>query len=440
MNTYQETYQQKLVPPETAIAPIEDRSNLIISMSASMPPALMAAIGQKAAGGGYNGLNLYYMHSSPAAAESLIRADLMDVIHPHPLFMSVFDRMLARQGREQDKDWVDYIPCMFHQAGRLLTENISPDAFIVTVSPMDKAGYFSLGTNADYGATVVRHAKKVIVEVNANMPRTFGECLVHVDDVDFIIENDAPLMEGILGPPEDIDIAIAKQVAVEIPDGATLQMGIGAIPSVVLAELANHSDLGLHTELFSTPMIPLIKSGVINGRAKTVMPLKHVFTLAIGDRDTYDFMDDNPSIVGYPADWVNNPAVIRKNDRMISVNAAIEVDLTGQINASAIGGQPYSGTGGQLDFVRGAYSSKGGKSFIAMRSTTKNTKATKIVPTIQGGTVTDTRMDTHYVVTEHGMVNLKGRSLSERADLLIGIAHPDFRDELREAAQQMHLI
>ncbi len=440
MNTYQETYQQKLVSPEAAIAPIEDRSNLIISMSASMPPALMAAIGEKAAGGGYNSLNLYYMHSSPAAAESLIRADLMDIIHPHPLFMSVFDRMLAHQGREQDKDWVDYIPCMFHQAGRLLTENISPDAFILTVSPMDKAGYFSLGTNADYGATVVRHAKKVMVEVNVNMPRTFGECLVHVDDVDFIVENDVPLMEGILGPPEDIDIAIAKQVAVEIPDGATLQMGIGAIPSVVLAELANHNDLGLHTELFSTPMIPLIKDGVINGRAKSVMPLKHVFTLAIGDRDTYDFMDDNPSIVGYPADWVNNPAVIRKNDRMISVNAAIEVDLTGQINASAIGGQPYSGTGGQLDFVRGAYSSKGGKSFVAMRSTTKNTKTSKIVPTIQGGTVTDTRMDVHYVVTEHGKVNLKGRSLSERADLLIGIAHPDFRDELREAAQQMHLI
>ncbi len=440
MNSYQETYQQKLVTPDEAVAPIEDRSNLIISMSASMPPALMDAVGRKAKNGGYNNLNLYYMHASPAAAQSLIRADLMDVIHPHPLFMSVFDRMLAKEGRDQGKDWVDFIPCMFHQAGRLLTENISPDAFIVTVSPMDKAGYFSLGTNADYGATVVRHAKNVIVEVNTHMPRTFGECLVHVNDVDFIVENDVPLMEGVLGPPEDIDIVIAKQVAAEIPDAATLQMGIGAVPSIVLGELANHNDLGLHTELFSTPMIPLIKSGVINGRAKTVMPMKHVFTLAIGDRNTYEFMDDNPSIVGYPADWVNSPAVIRKNDRMISVNAALEVDLTGQINASAMGGLPFSGTGGQLDFVRGAYSSKGGKSFIAMRSATKHGKISKIVPTIQGGTITDTRMDTHYVVTEQGMVNLKGRSLSERAEMLIGIAHPDFRDELRAAANRMHLL
>jgi itaconate CoA-transferase len=440
MNAYTKSYQRKLVTPEDAIAPIEDGSNLIISMSASMPPALMEALGQKARAGGFTNLHLYYMHSTAAAAQSLIRADLMDVIHPHPLFMSAFDRMLAREGREQGKNWVDYVPCMFHEAGRLLTENIQPDSFIVTVSPMDNAGCFSLGTNADYGATVVRHAKKVIVEVNANMPRTFGECLVHVDDVDFIIENDAPLMEGILGPPGDLDIAIARQIAEQVPDGATLQMGIGAIPGIVLSELSNHNDLGLHTELFSTPMVPLIKSGVINGRAKSVMPLKHVFTLAIGDRDTYDFMDDNPSIVGYPASWVNDPAVIGQNDRMISVNAALEVDLTGQINASAIGGLPYSGTGGQLDFVRGAHASKGGKSFIAMQSVTKDAKATKIVPMIQGGTVTDTRMDTHYVVTEQGTVNLKGRSLSERAALLIGIAHPDYRDGLRDAAQQMHLI
>jgi itaconate CoA-transferase len=440
MSEYLQTYSEKRTSPDAAIAIIEDHSNLILSMSASMPPALMAAIGAKAQAGGYECLNLYYMHSTKAAAESLLRADLMDVIHPHPLFMSAYDRMLADEGRRQGQDWVDFIPCMFHQAGRLLTENISPDCFVVTVSPMDKAGFFSLGTNADYGATVVRHAKKVIVEVNKNMPRTFGECLVHVNDVDVIVEHDAALMEGVMGAPAQTDISIAKQIAALIPDAATLQMGIGAIPNIVLSELSNHNDLGLHSELFSTPMVPLIKSGVINGRKKTVMPQKHVYTLAIGDRATYDFMDDNPSIVGYPADWVNAPAVIRKNDRMISVNAAIEVDLTGQINAESIGGLPYSGTGGQLDFVRGAYSSKGGMSFIAMRSVTNGGQATKIVPKIKGGSITDTRMDTHYVVTEHGMVNLKGRSLNERAELLIGIAHPDFRDELREAAKTMHLI
>ena len=340
MTTYQDIYNQKLTTPDTATDLVEDRSNLILGMSASMPPALMAAIGDKASHGAYSSLDLFYMHSTQAAAESLIRADLMDVVHPHPLFMSAFDRMLAEEGIKQGKDWVDFIPCMFHQAGRLLTENISPDCFIATVSPMDKAGFFSLGTNADYGATVVRHAKRVIVEVNENMPRTFGECLVHVNDVDLIVENNVPLMQGVLGPPEEIDITIANQIAEKIPDGATLQMGIGAIPSVVLEQLSEHNDLGLHTELFSTPMVPLIKSGVINGRAKSIMTHKHVYTLAIGDEATYDFMDDNPSIVGYPADWVNAPAVIRKNDRMISVNAALEVDLTGQINAESMNGRP----------------------------------------------------------------------------------------------------
>jgi itaconate CoA-transferase len=440
MNAYQQTYQDKCVSAAQAVATIDDRSNVVLGMSASMPPALMQALAQRAQEGAYECLDLFYMHSTEAAYNSILQADLMHCVHPHPLFMSAYDRALAKQGRDQDEDWVGYIPCMFHQAGRLLTENISPDVFMVTVSPMDRAGYFSLGTNADYGATVILHAKKLILEVNENMPRTFGENQLHINDVDLVVEHNVPLMQGILGPAQPEDIAIAGQIAEEIPNGATLQMGIGAIPNIVLEHLAEHEDLGLHSELFSPPMVSLIRKGVLNGRAKTVLPHKHVFTLAIGDEDTYDFMDDNPSIAGYPASWVNNPYVIRKNDRMVSVNSAIEIDLTGQINASAIGGLPFSGTGGQLDFVRGAYASRGGKSFIAMRSVTKDTTMSKIVPTIQGGTVTDTRMDTHFVVTEYGKVNLKGRSLAERAELLISIAHPDFRDELKTAAEKMHLF
>ncbi len=440
MSAYQEAYQAKRVTPAAAVETIPDKSNLILGMCVAMPPALMAALAEKTQAGGVTDLNLYYMHAPPAAGETMLRPELMDRLHPHPLFMSHIDRDLAKQGREQGEEWVRFVPCLFHQAGRLLTENISPDCFVTTVSPMDRAGFFSLGTNPDYGATVVRKAKKVIVEVNKNMPRTFGECLLHVDDVDLVVENDAPLMEAAAATPGDTDITIAQQIAREIPDGATLQMGIGAVPAVVLRELKDHTDLGLHSELFSPAMVPLIQSGVINGRRKNVLPYKHVYTLAIGDAPTYDFMDDNPSIVGYPADYVNAPPVIRKNANMMSVNAAIEVDLTGQVNAESIAGVPYSGTGGQLDFVRGAYASPGGKSFIAMPSTRKKGTISKIVPKLEGGAVTDTRMDAHYVVTEFGIANLKGCSLAERAERLIALAHPDHRSELTAAAKDMRLL
>ncbi len=440
MSAYQDTYEAKCVSPAEAVETIPDKINLILGMCVAMPPALMAALADKTRTGGVTDLNLYYMHSNPAAGETLLRPELMDRLHPHPLFMSHIDRDLAKQGREHGEEWVRFVPCLFHQAGRLLTENISPDCFVTTVSPMDRAGFFSLGTNPDYGATVVRKAKKVIVEVNKNMPRTFGECLLHIDDVDLVVENDAPLMEATVAEPGDTDVKIARQIAQQIPDGATLQMGIGAIPAVVLRELSDHTDLGLHSELFSPAMVPLIRSGVINGRQKSVLPHKHVFTLAIGDHPTYDFMDDNPSIVGYPADYVNSPAVIRKNTNMMSVNAAIEVDLTGQVNAESIAGVPYSGTGGQLDFVRGAYASPGGKSFIAMPSTRKGGTVSKIVPKLEGGAVTDTRMDAHYVVTEYGIVNLKGCSLGERAERLIDLAHPDHRSDLTAAAKQMRLL
>ena len=311
---------------------------------------------------------------------------------------------------------------------------------MVTVSPMDKHGYFSLGTNADYGASVIRKAKRVIVEVNENMPRTFGECSVHISEVDAIVENTTPLIEIPAGASSRTDGLIAEQIVSRIQDGDTLQMGVGGVPNSVLSYLTHHKNLGLHSELFSPAMVELIKAGVINGKLKNWMQHKHVFTLALGDKAMYDFMDDNPSIVGYPASWVNNPNIILKNRNMVSVNAAIEVDLTGQINAEQLAGHPFSGTGGQLDFVRGAYASNGGRSFIALHSTAKKGSLSRIVPQLQGGAVTDTRMDTQFVVTEYGCVDLKGLSLPQRAKALIGIAHPDFRDDLTMKAQALGLL
>ena len=440
VSKYTDLYQTKLTSPAKAVEPIADRSNLILGMGVAMPPALMQAVGDRARAGDFSQLKVYYMHGSADALETLFTAENMSVVKPHPLFMSGHDRALAKMGHARGEEWIHFVPCLFHQAGRLMTETISPDTFVVTVSPMDKAGYFSLGTSPDYGATVVRKAKRIVVEVNEYMPRTFGECLLHVSDVDAIVENNKPLLETIIGAGSEEDDKIGKAIAERIPDGATLQMGIGAVPNSVMAYLENHKDLGLHSELFSPPMVRLIELGVLNGRKKSLLPYKHVFTLALGDKPMFDFMDNNPSIVGYPVSWVNNPAVIRKNKNMISVNAAIEVDFTGQVNSEAIAGHQFSGTGGQLDFVRGAYDSDGGKSFIALHSTAKKGQISRIVPTLQGGAVTDPRMDVMDIVTEYGVAELKGRSLQERAQSLINIAHPKFRDDLTMEAKQLGML
>jgi itaconate CoA-transferase len=378
------------------------------------------------------------MHGSEVLSESLLIPELAGKVCPRPLFMSSYDRAALK--RLPNRSLMEFVPATFHQVGRLLTEQIEPHCFMVTVSPMDKHGYFSLGTNADYGASVIRKAHNVIVEVNENMPRTFGECSVHISEVDAVVEYHTPLTEMPPHPPSSTDIKIARLIADRINDGDTLQMGVGGVPSAVLGFLKDHKNLGLHSELFCPAMVELIQAGVINGKHKTWMQHKHIFTLALGDKAMYDFMDDNPSIVGYPASWVNNPSIIQKNNNMVSVNAAIEVDLSGQINAEQLAGQPFSGTGGQLDFVRGAYASKGGRSFIALNSTAKKGSISRIVLRLEGGAVTDTRMDTQFVVTEYGCVDLKGLSLPQRAQALISIAHPDFREALVQQAIEQGLM
>lgn len=434
----QKLFAQKLIKDTAVCDFIKDQQNLILAMGVAMPPRLIKAVESALESGQLNTINLYYMHGSEVLSQSLLKPALADKVCPRPLFMSSHDRAALKSLPQSSL--MEFVPATFHQVGRLLTEQVEPHCFMVTVSPMDKHGYFSLGTNADYGASVIRKAHKIIVEVNQNMPRTFGECSVHISEIDGIIENDTPLIEIPPRLPSPTDAKIAGLIAEYINDGDTLQMGVGGIPSVVLGLLKNHKNLGLHSELFCPAMVDLIRSGVINGKHKQWMQHKHIFTLALGDKEMYEFMDDNPSIVGYPASWVNNPAIIQKNNNMVSVNAAIEVDLSGQINAEQIAGQPFSGTGGQLDFVRGAYASKGGRSFIALNSTVKHGAISRIVPRLQGGAVTDTRMDTQYVVTEYGCVNLKGLSLPQRAQALINIAHPDFRESLAQEASTLGFI
>jgi itaconate CoA-transferase len=315
------------------------------------------------------------------------------------------------------------------------------DVTVTTVSPMDQAGFFSFGTVNDYISTAARCGRKLIVEVNRHMPRVFGDSLLHVSEVDAIVENDQPLIELIPAPPKPEAETIGHIIAEMVPDGATLQLGIGGIPNAVCRHLEAHKDLGIHTELFCPGMAHLIKKGVITGRRKNHHPRKHIFTNALGDREMYEFMHDNPSMNGYPVSYVNDPHVIAQNDHMISINSTIEVDLLGQCNSEYLGGFEFSGTGGQLDYVRGAFNSRGGKSIIAFYATAHHGEVSRVVPRFQPGTVVTTpRMDTHYLVTEYGSVNLKGKSTRERALDVISLAHPRFRDELQQEAQKMQLL
>jgi len=432
-------YQKKLNTPAEAVSGIESGSALAFGMAAGQPPALLAAVADRLRAGALDDLRIYYKLAMKPAEETVLADDVLHAVHPCPLFLTDVDRRIVKKQMESGKKILSYVPAYFYQIPRLFTDFIPIDTFIITVSPMDKAGYFSLGTNNDYASTVIRSCKRAIVEVNENMPRVFGESLVHVSEVDAIVEYAAPLPEAASHPAAPEDDAIGKIVSEMIPDGATIQLGIGGIPNAVCRYLSGHKDLGIHTELLSSGMVSLIETGVVNGRRKTLHRWKHVFTLALGDRRLYDLMNDNASMESYAASHVNHPSVIAQNDNMVSVNSALEIDLYGQVSAESIHWHEFSGTGGALDFMRGAFDSRGGKSILAIYSTAKNGTVSRIVPRVTS-LVTDPRMDTEIVVTEYGMVNLKGKSTRERALGLIGIAHPDFRDELTREAERITLI
>jgi itaconate CoA-transferase len=353
-------------------------------------------------------------------------------------FIGEPDRKVIEQGIAEGRKYLSYIPCNFSQIPRALTEHVHVNTFMVTVSPMDVSGHFSLGTNNDYASTVIRKCDRVIVEVNKNMPRVFGDSLVNISEVHAIVENHVPLPEIPSRPPDEDSLKIGKFIAEQIPNGATLQLGIGNLPNAVAHYLADRNDLGIHSELFSPAFVGLIRSGVANGKKKTLHPRKHVFTIAMGDADMYAFMNDNPAMESYSSAYVNDLRIIAQHDNLMSVNTAIEIDLYGQVNAEFINGHQYSGSGGQFDFVKGAAFSKGGKSFIALKSAAKNGTISCIVPHVQ--MATDTRMDVEHIVTEYGCVNLRGKSTRERAALLTSIAHPNFRDELTRYARSINLI
>lgn len=428
--TPQDLYRAKLTSVDDAVTQIVSGMNLAMGMAVAEPPALLEALGRRIENAGISDLRLWYFHSLDAAGKSVLRKDLLDRVRPHCMFLSHIERALIKSDTSgATYGPIEFVPVAFSGSPQLLSERVDLDVCITTVSPMDRHGWFTFGTSNDYTSTAARSARRLIVEVNPAMPRVFGDSLLHVSEVDAIVESHHPLPDIPSGTPSPEEKVIAGIIAGMIGDRACLQMGIGTLPAAVCNLLVDRKDLGIHTELMTPPLAQLIQCGAVTNMAKATYRGRSVFTFAMGDATFYDFIDDNPAFHSLPVHIVNDPRHISKNDNVVSVNGTLQVDLGGACNSEHLLGRQYSGSGGQLDFVRGATASKGGKSIIACQSTALGGTVSRIVPVLDGP-VTTPRNDTHIVVTEYGWADLKGKSMHQRADALIGLAHPRFRDEL----------
>ncbi|MDW3192141.1 MAG: acetyl-CoA hydrolase/transferase C-terminal domain-containing protein [Cytophagales bacterium] len=410
---------------KAALAPVQSGDNIFIHTAGATPQSLVQGLVERA--DELKDVTIYQMHTEgPAPYAEERYADSFKVV---AMFMGPNVRKAINEGRG------DFIPSFFSEVPIMIRQGTIPiDVALVQVSPPDKHGFCSMGISVETTLAAVETAKTVIAQINPQMPRTHGDGLLHVSSFAAVLEKDEPLPEIPPHPLSEVEKHIGQHVASIIEDGATLQMGIGAIPDATLACLGNHKDLGVHTEMFSDGVLPLIESGVINNRLKTKHPNVLVSGFLIGSRKLYDFVDDNPMVRMLDIEYVNDTAVIRKQPRMTSINSAIEIDITGQVCADSIGSRMYSGVGGQMDFIRGASLSPGGKPIIALPSSTKRGES-KIVPFLkQGAGVVTTRAHVHYVATEHGIVNLQGKSLKQRAKEMIRIAHPDHQETLEKAA------
>ena len=415
----------KLVSAERAVSVLQSSDRVYVHTAAAAPQRLVAAMTARAP----ELRNVHVVHLHTEGAAPYAGPEHARSFCTSALFVGGNVRGAVAEGQ------ADYIPVFLSEVPALFRHHILPlDVALVQVSPPDRHGFCSLGVSVDATKAAVETAQTVVAQINPQMPRTHGDGLIHVDAIDFGVEVDDPLPEA---PPRaltDVERAIGRHVAALVDDGATLQMGIGAIPDAVLAALGDHRDLGIHTEMFSDGIIELVERGVITGARKRKHPGKIVGSFLMGTRRLYDFVDDNPQVAMLDCAYVNDTRVIRQNPRVTAINSAIEVDLTGQVVADSIGTRMYSGVGGQMDFIRGASLSQGGKPIIALPSTTRR-GASRIVPFLQEGAgVVTTRAHVHYVATEYGVANLYGKNLRERARLLIDLAHPDHREALEEAA------
>ncbi len=427
-----EDYRRKLVSAAEAVSVIKSGDRVYYGGNAAIPRALVEALALRR--DELTGVQLN--HVLLLGEDPLSQPGMEGHFRHNSLFVGPADRKAVNDGR------ADYVPIFLHQIPRLFRDGIVPlDVAMVQVSPPDEHGFFSLGVETLSSVAACQAAKVVIAQVNEKMPRVLGDCFLHVNRVSAVVEDTRPLPTLSPKPATDVERAIAGHVLGLIEPGATLQMGIGGIPDSVYAALEGQLDLGVHTEMISDGAMRAIERGVVTGARKSLHPGKVVITFALGSEELYDYLDNNPLIEAHPVEHVNDPFIASQNDTLVAINSALEVDLTGQVCSDSIGGYIYSGFGGQVDFIRAAARSKGGKPIIALPATAKSGQESRIVPFLKTGAgVVTSRADVHYVVTEHGVANLFGRNLRERCEALIGIADPRFRDDLEREARARKLL
>jgi 4-hydroxybutyrate CoA-transferase len=421
LKDWKKEYAHKIVSVEEAVQHVKSGDNIVFTHACGESQCLTTELVNQA-----DRLEqVTIMHMVAMGTAPYCQPGMEKHFRHNALFVGGSTRKAVEEGR------ADYTPCFFHEAPKFFREGLLPvDVVFLQLSEPDEQGNCSFGISVDYTQPAASAAKLVIAQINKNMPRTYGNS-IHLDDIDYIVEKDEPLIE--LQPPKigDLEKKIGGYVASLIHDGDTLQLGIGAIPDAVLSFLGDKKDLGIHSEMFSDGVVDLANKGVVTNKKKTIDTGKFVSCFLMGTKKLYDFVNNNPDVEMKPVDYTNDPFVVAKIDNIISINSAMQVDLMGQVNAEMIGNRQFSGVGGQVDFVRGASRAKGGKAIIAMSATTGKGKISKIVPLLdEGAAITTSRNDVDYIVTEYGIASLKAKTLRQRAAALINIAHPDFRPAL----------
>lgn len=417
----------KFVSADEAVKVVKSGDHIHLSSVASAPKILIDALIRRGERAEFKDVRIHHLHTEGEAPYAEQRFE--GVFFHQAFFVGGNVRKSVQAG------YADYIPIFLSETQKLYRSGVLPcNVAMIQVSTPDKHGFVSLGTSVDATLAAIETADYVIAVVNCNVPRAWGDAMIPLSLIDFFVEDNTRLEPAHFAEPDAIETAIGKNCAALVENGATLQMGIGAIPNAVLAQLGGHKNLGIHTEMFADGVLPLVESGVINGADKAIDRGKMVATFLMGSQKVYDFIDDNPMVLMQDVAYTNDPFIIAKNPRVTAINSALQVDITGQVCADSLGTTFYSGVGGQVDFIYGASMSKGGKAIIAMPSVT-NKGLSKIAPVLNSGAgVVTTRNHIHWFVTEHGAVNLYGKSLQERARLIINVAHPDHREALDRAA------
>jgi acyl-CoA hydrolase len=428
----QSLYQQKRMSPADAIAVVKNGDTIVVPTGVGEPPALLTALSEARR----NYREVKVSQILPLRKYGYIDPETQENVRHVAYFFGGATRTGGQEG------WIDYLPAYFSELPVLIERGLSPSEVVFSMaSPMDEHGYFSLSLGTDYTMAAVQKARAVVLEINPHVPFANGNCHIHISEVAALTESAEPLLEVGLPKIGPVQEAIGGYVAEMIPNGATLQIGYGGIPDAVVMQLTNKHDLGIHTEMIGDGIMTLVEAGVVNNRKKNFHPGKMLATFALGSKKLYDFMNRNPALQMHPVDYTNDPFIAGQNDNLHCINATMQIDFMGQCGSESLGFTPYSGTGGQADFVRSANRSNGGKAFIVLPSTAKNDTISRIVPTLSAGThVTTSKNDINYVVTEFGVAQLRGKTARQRCEALIGIAHPDFRGELREAARKMKLL